>query len=72
MSPLLAETEEDHIVPSRIGDTEDTGEDEVAEALRKRDAYIALAEELDTQMEVDIGDDAQPGDTGTRHSVNCL
>jgi len=70
---LLAETrDEDEIVPSRVGGAPEQVEDEAAEAQRKQEAYLALAEELDTQMDMEVVDSAQPGDTGTCHLVSLV
>ena len=69
--PLLAEPrDEDEIVPSRVGGATEQGEDEATEAQRKQEAYLALAEELDTQVAMEGVDSAQPGDTGTCHLVS--
>ena len=59
--------DEVHIVASRVaGSEEDFAEDEAARAERKQHAYLALAEQLDSQIDIELLDDSLHGDSGTR------
>ena len=66
-------TDEVHIVASRVaGSEEDFAEDEAARAERKQHAYLALAEQLDSQIDIELLDDSLHGDSGTRHTVSPI
>ena len=66
-------TDEVHIVASRVaGSEEDFAEDEAARAEQKQHAYLALAEQLDSQIDIELLDDSLHGDSGTRHTVSPI